>query len=247
MASPTVVSVTHAPPLPADSSPEWFEPYRDDHGVLMLRPETEPVPESDAHVRLVDLLHAGFAWRHRDDEDVTVHCRLAWFPDEADTTRRLDPDVMVVHGRPKQQRTSYRAWAEAHVVPSLIIEVASSNDTESRYRQRLDQMFDDGVAEVVLVQPYAPGGVQVIGYVADPTVPAGYRVRGFSAGVDATVEVDDGVVLCGGADLQVHDEHGSWLDVPGIREAAARAEAESARADRLAAALTAAGIDPDAV
>lgn len=81
----------------------------DEYGVLLLRPEEEPVPEDSEHERLVDLLYAGLLAHFDGIEQVSVHCRLAWLPDREDTKIGLDPVVMVVFGRPQKRRRSYRA------------------------------------------------------------------------------------------------------------------------------------------
>lgn len=225
----------------------------DPQGVVLLVPEEEAVPESTAHERLVDLIHAGMAARFSDIDDVAVHCRLAWFPDRGDTRVRLDPDVMVIIGRPQQERKSYRAWAEDHVAPALFVEVVSEDDTNRRYRDRLERARKYGVTEIVLISPFTAGGVRIEHLVADTQVPSGWRIAATTTNPDSPIMIDTiGVTFAGGPEMVVSDETGIWHDTPTLhrlaRQAeteAQRADTEAQRADRLAAALRDAGIDPD--
>jgi Uma2 family endonuclease len=245
-----------------------------DDGVVLLAPEEESVPESAEHERLVDLLCAGIAARFHDVEDVAVHCRLAWFPDREDTRIRLDPDVMVVFGRPATRRRSYRQWAEDGVPPTVLLEVLSEEDTDADYDRRLRRARRYGVAEVVLIAPFTPGGVRVDHLLPDPDDAERFRTRAVSTAPDLPVHVERlGISLAGGRDLAARDSAGGsvWLDTPALARRvrteaaradaqaaradaqaaradaeAARADAESARAKRLAEQLRQAGIDPDA-
>jgi Uma2 family endonuclease len=95
--------------------------------VVLLVPEEETVPEHDLHRLLVDQLAAGVRAWFAGHDDVAVHSRLAWFPDRSDTRVRLDPDVMVVHGRPQGERKSFKSWVEGGAVPQVILEVRSED------------------------------------------------------------------------------------------------------------------------
>jgi Uma2 family endonuclease len=39
------------------------------------------------------------------------------------------PDVMVVFGRPKGERRSYRQWQEGNIAPQVVFEILSSGNT----------------------------------------------------------------------------------------------------------------------
>lgn len=244
--------------------------------VELLAPEEEMLPEHDLHRVLVDLIAAGLVARFADAGDVAVFARLAWFPDRSDTRIRLDPDVMVVRGRPPGPRKSYKAWQEDGVPPAVIIEVWSDDDTDADYRRRLSRAHRYGVSEVVIVDPFAAGGARIEHLRSD-----GERFRSvaMSASPDRLVILDSlGISMAGGDELAVIEDGSRWPttaeafrqardereraereSVRADREAAraeqeaaraeqetARAEHEAARADRLAERLRAAGIDPDA-
>lgn len=198
--------------------------------VVLLVPEEETVPEHDVHRVLVDLLAAGLAAGFAEADDVAVFSRLAWFPDRSNTRIRLDPDVMVVFGRPPGPRKSYKAWMEDGVAPAVMVEVWSDDDTDSDYRRRLSRARHYGVAEVVIIDPFAPGGVQVQHLLADDDG-HGYRAVATSIGPDQPVTVASlGITLSGGEQLAVRGEADEpW---PTTAEAFLRARREKQRADR---------------
>ncbi len=221
----------------------------DSDGVELLAPEAETVPEDTEHERTVDGLLVGLRGRYAHRDDVQVFGRLAWFPVRENTRVRLDPDVMVVIGRPPGRRSSYRAWDEDGVAPTVIIEVVSRNDTDGDYADRLELARAHGAEEVILVALYAPGGVRVERLRPDPANAARFRTVAISTDASAPVEVPLlGIRIGGGDEVVVTDEHGVWPApaelVSRLRSETARAEREAARADRLAAQLRAAGIDP---
>lgn len=205
------------------------------------------VPESGLHEATVDLLRDGLMARYLDAPDVAVFCRLGWFPDRGDTRIRLDPDLMVVFGRPPGHRKSYRTWAEDDVAPAFLIEVRSEDDTDADYRRRLGRARAYGVQEVLLIAPYTAGGVIVEHLGVDPEDPTRFRVLALSGSRDHPVHVGRlGLTFAGGNVLEVVDEHGPWpdgtrtfIDARRADAEAARADTEAARADALAARVAA--------
>lgn len=201
-----------------------------DDDAVLLAPEEEAVPEHDVHRILVDLLAAGLARRFATDPEVTVFSRLGWFPDREDTRIRLDPDVMVVRGRLSGYRKSLKVWIEGGVAPALIIEVWSEADTDVGYHARLARMRKYGVDEVVIVDPFALGGVRVEHLAVDPEDPAHFRAVATSVRDDQPITIASlGIAMAGGRELYVEDDGERWLTTA---EAAQRARDETRRANR---------------
>ena len=50
---------------------------------------------------------------------------LLWYPVEGKPSIRTAPDVMVVFGRPKGDRGSYKQWEEDGIAPQVVFEVLS--------------------------------------------------------------------------------------------------------------------------
>lgn len=154
----------------------------------------------------------------------------------------------VVEGRPPGPRKSYEAWREGGVAPAVLVEVWSDDDTDADYRRRLARARAYGVEEVVIVDPFAAGGVRVEQLVADGDR---FRSVAFSASPDQLVIIEAlGVAMTGGDELAVIEDGQRWPTTAEafrrLREETARANREAARAERLAARLRAAGLDADA-
>lgn len=234
--------------------------------VVLLVPQEETVPEDDLHRQLVDQLAAGVRACFADDDDVAVHSRLAWFPDKRDTRIRVDPDVMVVHGRPQGRRRSFKSWVEGGAVPQVILEVWSADDPDRDYQQRLRRARRYGVQQAVLVDPFAVGGTMVRHLVVDPDDPTRFVAAATSTAADDPIAVPLlGARLAGGRELVVTDLDGGdpWpLTHDALRLLAAarrrlaetsaeaeherdRAEREVARVQQLQARLREAGLDDD--
>ena len=62
-------------------------------------------------------LKGGLEARFRDRQDVFVAGDLLWYPVEGDPLIRSAPDTMVVFGRPKGYRGSYKQWEEGESPP----------------------------------------------------------------------------------------------------------------------------------
>lgn len=219
--------------------------------VVLLRPEHEPVPEDVEHARLVDMLFAGFSALLAGRNDHAVFERLAWFPDREDTRIRLDPDVMIVRGRPPGYRSSYKAWMEQQVPPALLIEVVSKGDAYNDYVDRLARARHHGVGEVLLVYPFTAGGVRVELLHPHGQDPGRWETVAVSIDPSNPIRLDWlDVELTGGEELVVHGPDGTWLDTTAAHRqlGQVRAEADRARAeaDRLRRQLRSAGLDPDA-
>lgn len=91
------------------------------------KPMADNTKQLEAIVYLYDNLCALFA----DREDVFVAADLFWYPVEGHPEIRTAPDVMVVLGRPKGHRPSYKQWEEGNVAPQVVFEVLSPSNRPS--------------------------------------------------------------------------------------------------------------------
>lgn len=91
------------------------------------KPMADNTRQLEAIVYLFDNLSALFASR----EDVFVAADRFWYPVEGHPEIRTAPDVMVVIGRPKGHRPSYKQWEEENVAPQVVFEVLSPSNRPS--------------------------------------------------------------------------------------------------------------------
>ena len=99
------------------------DPYPENDG----RPMADNTEQYEWIVKIKENLEVVFA----DDSNVFIAGDLLWYPvPDRRITGPVAPDVMVVFGRPKGRRDSYRQWEEDGIAPQVVFEILSpSNNT----------------------------------------------------------------------------------------------------------------------
>ena len=210
----------------------------------LIYPDSDGLPMADntKQFRWIVLLKENLECLFDQDPQVFVAGDLLWYPVEGHPETRIAPDVMVVFGRPKGDRGSYRQWEEDDIVPQVVFEVLSPGNTlkEMAKKQRFYDHY--GVEEYYLYDPdrndltgfqRVNGQLEVIEEMAGWTSPR----LGI---VFALTDVD----------LEIYYPHGRrFLTTVELAQQAEqekqRAEQEKQRADRLAAQLRALGVEPE--
>ena len=240
-----------------------------------------PYPESDGEpmadnteqydwlVKIKENLEVLFA----DRPDVFIAGDLLWYPvPDRRESGPIAPDVMVVFGRPKGRRGSYKQWEEDGLAPQVVFEVLSPSNSAKEMADKLAFYDAYGVEEYYVYDPErnalsiwwrSPSGGATQGrgrLVRQP------HVRGWTSprlGVrfaltDHTLGLyhPSGQTFYSTVELARRaEQEAARAEQESARaaQAAARAEQEAARAasehlraERLAARLRALGIDPDA-
>jgi hypothetical protein len=72
-----------------------------------------PMADNTEQFRWIVVLQQNLEWLFADDPTVFVAGDLLWYPIEGDNKTRSAPDVMVILGRPKGDRGSYKQWLGA--------------------------------------------------------------------------------------------------------------------------------------
>lgn len=88
-----------------------------------------------------------------DDPQMFVAGDLLWYPVQGNNTIRQAPDVMVVVGRPKGDRGSYRQWEEADIAPQVVFEIISPGNRFGEMLRKLSFYERYGVEEYYLYDP----------------------------------------------------------------------------------------------
>ena len=91
--------------------------YPDDDG--------QPMAENTLQFTWIVLIKEGLETLFRHDPNVFVAGDLLWYPEEGKPKIRQAPDAMVVLGRPKGRRGSYKQWEEDGIAPQVVFEVLS--------------------------------------------------------------------------------------------------------------------------
>jgi Uma2 family endonuclease len=89
----------------------------------------KPMAENTKQRRWIVVLFGNLAALFRARPDVFVAADLFWYPVERQPDVVQAPDVLVVFGRPKGDRASYRQWEEEGVPLTVVFEVLSPGNT----------------------------------------------------------------------------------------------------------------------
>ena len=98
-------------------------------GPDIIYPETDGLPLSDntKQLRLILTTKGGLDTLFQDKK-VFVAGNLLWFPVK-DSAASKAPDIMVVFGQDKSDRTSYKQWLEGNIRPQVAFEFVSLNNS----------------------------------------------------------------------------------------------------------------------
>ena len=103
--------------LMAPAAPVRAIEYPDDDGL--------PMADNTRQLRWIVVLYDNLCALFRQNADVFVAGNHLWYPEEGHPEVRNAPDVMVVFGRPKGDRGSYRQWEEGGVPVTVAVEILS--------------------------------------------------------------------------------------------------------------------------
>ncbi len=213
--------------------------YPSDDGELMS--------DDTVHFEWIRFIYDAVREVFEDRDDVFIAGNLLWYPVEGRPDIRRAPDTMVVFGRPKGPRSSWKQWEEAGLGPQFAVEVASKSNTEEEFREKLAFYDRHGVREY-LVYDFTQKRLSI--WTRDRAdgplamVPPGQPWTSPLLGITFWLTPDGalGIRLPDGSFARSHEELlRDW------RTERDRAEAERDRASRMAAKLRELGLDPDAL
>ena len=118
-------------------------------------PESDGLPMSDntRQFRWIFVLFGNLAAWYYDDPKVFVSGNQLWFPVEGEPETSVSPDVYVVFGRPKGDRSSYKQWEEGGVPMTVVFEVLSPSNTAAEMENKFDFYEEYGVEEYYVYDP----------------------------------------------------------------------------------------------
>ena len=113
----------------------------------------KPMADNTKQFRWIVVIQQNLEWLFADNPNVFVAGDLLWYPVEGDNKKRSAPDVMVVLGRPKGDRGSYKQWEEDDIAPQVVFEILSPGNGRAEMSRKL--LFYDrfGVEEYYLYDP----------------------------------------------------------------------------------------------
>ncbi len=219
-----------------------------------------PMSDNTEQYRWIVIIKENLEIMYADEPNVFVAGDLLWYPVRY-SPKRAAPDVMVVLGRPKGRRGSYKQWMEDNRPPQVAFEILSPSNKDRRGLDSLEEKFEF----------YEEYGIQEY-YIYDPDdlMLAGWQRQGdrllkipsmmswvspllgirfdWVAGQEMLLSRPDGQRFLSPVDLSRRLQQAEIQLLQEQRRTNLqyqRAEQESQRADRLAERLRALGIDLD--
>jgi len=184
-----------------------------------------------------------------NNPEVFVAGDLLWYPVEGDNKTRIAPDAMVVFGRPKGDRGSYKQWEENNISPQVVFEILSPGNRLKEMTKKLLVYQQYGVEEYYI---YDPDEVELTGLIR-----SGDRLAEIEA-INGWISPRLGIRFELTSDtLEIFRPDGqrflTSVELDGLREqerqraedAIAQLEAEKQRYQALIALLREKGIDPE--
>ncbi len=126
-----------------------------DSSTEVIYPESDgqPMADNTKQFRWIVVIKENLELLFSDRSEVFVAGDLLWYPVEGDNKLRQAPDVLVVFGRPKGDRGSYRQWQEGNIAPQVVFEILSPGSRFGEMLRKLEFYQRYGVEEYYLYDP----------------------------------------------------------------------------------------------
>ncbi|MGI0492268.1 Uma2 family endonuclease [Alkalinema pantanalense CENA528] len=211
----------------------------------------QPMSDNTKQFRWIVLLKENLECLFAGDAQVFVAGDLLWYPVEGHPEIRSAPDAMVVLGRPKGDRGSYKQWEEGNIAPQVVFEVLSPGNTLKEMTKKQEFYDRYGVEEYYIYDPdrndfnglvRVEGQLRGIDDITDWQSPR-LGIRFVLTQETLEVYYPDGRRFLTTVELAARAEQAEER----AEQAELQLEEERSRSARLAEQLKALGIDPDSV
>ncbi len=122
-------------------------------GIIYPDSDGEPMADNTKQFELIVWIKENLELLFANDPNVFVAGDLLWYPIEGDNKLCQAPDVMVVFGRPKGYRGSYKQWLEDNIPPQVVFEIWSPGNRISKMAKKIEFYERYGVEEYYLYEP----------------------------------------------------------------------------------------------
>jgi Uma2 family endonuclease len=112
-------------------------PVQEERAIRYPESDGQPMADNTLQFQWIVLIKENLATLFRDRDDVFVAGDLLWYPVEGQPKICRAPDTMVVFGRPKGYRGSYKQWEEDGLAPQVVFEVRSP---ANGFKEMLDKL-----------------------------------------------------------------------------------------------------------
>jgi Uma2 family endonuclease len=202
----------------------------------------QPIADNTLQFECIVTTKEGLEATFRHEPNVFVAGDLLWYPVEGDPNICTAPDVLVVFGRPKGRRGSYKQWEEAGIAPQVVFEIFSPGNRPKEIVRKFQFYQRYGVEEYYV---YDPDHSLLDGWqrVGDKLQEIAEMQGWVSPRLQVRFELENGALRLYGPDGR---PFATYVELYEQREQERqRAEQERQRAERLAAQLRALGVEPE--
>jgi Uma2 family endonuclease len=121
----------------------------------IIYPDSDGQPMSDntKQFRWIVTIKENLEILFANVDNVFVAGDLLWYPVEGNNKIRQAPDAMVVFGRPKGDRGSYKQWEEDNIAPQVVFEILSPGNRARKMTQKAIFYQAYGVEEYYIYDP----------------------------------------------------------------------------------------------
>ncbi len=134
-----------------------------DEDLLYPSSDGKPMADNTDQYEWIVMIKENLQVLFGKQEDVFIAADLLWYPirsplnrqslTEDEEKRSLAPDVMVVFGRPKKSRKSYKQWQENNIPPAVVFEILSESNDAVEMAEKLEFYQRHGVQEYYIYDP----------------------------------------------------------------------------------------------
>ncbi|MBN3962600.1 Uma2 family endonuclease [Nostoc sp. NMS8] len=113
----------------------------------------KPMADNTEQFRWIVLIKENLEILFANEPNVFVAGDLLWFPVKSRLISPVAPDTMVVFGRPKGRRGSYKQWQEDNIAPQVVWEILSPSNNANEMERKLEFYQTYGVEEYYQYDP----------------------------------------------------------------------------------------------
>lgn len=124
-----------------------------DEDILFPDSDGKPMADNTEQYRWIVIIKENLEILLAAFDDVFIAGDLLWYPVRSQLVSPTAPDVMVVFGRLKGKRRSYRQWNEENIPPQVVFEILSHSNNTDEMNRKLEFYNTYGVDEYYIYDP----------------------------------------------------------------------------------------------
>ncbi|MEH2145179.1 Uma2 family endonuclease [Nostoc sp.] len=121
--------------------------------VIYPESDGQPMADNTKQFRWIVTIKENLEILFASQSDVFIAGDLFWYPVEGNPNIKQAPDTLVVFGRPKVDRGSYKQFEEDNIPPQVVFEILSPGNTTKEMAKKLLFYQRYGVEEYYIYDP----------------------------------------------------------------------------------------------